>query len=100
MPILVTVADKKRRKKVKTRSGRTTPPASSRYTPPTPEPYKASSKIVPILMFGFFAIGVLVIILNYLPGTPLLPTDDSDPYYLLGGLGLICLGFIAATRYK
>jgi hypothetical protein len=51
-------------------------------------------------MFGFFGIGVAIIILNYLPGTPLLPTSQSDNWYLLGGLGLICVGFVFATRLK
>lgn len=50
-------------------------------------------------MFGFFGIGVLIILLNYLPGSPLLPGDTSN-WYLLGGLGCICAGFIAATQYR
>ena len=93
--------EKKRRKRVKRTSttGRTTPKASDRYTPPIPVRVKRGSKLVPIFMFGFFGIGVAVIILNYLPNAPVLP-GDSDPWYLLGGLGLICLGFIAATRYQ
>jgi len=61
--------------------------------------YKQSSKWVPIFMFGFFGLGVAIILLNYLPGAPILPGDTSN-WKLLIGLGLICMGFIAATRYK
>ena len=50
---------------------------------------------VPIVMFGCLALGVLVIILNYLN---LLPGDASNGY-LLVGLGLITAGFITATQY-
>jgi len=97
------VADeiKKKRKRIKTSlTGRATPkPTPSRYTPPIPESYKHSSRWVPILMFGFFGLGVAVIILNYLPGSPFLP-GGTDNKYLFGGLILICLGFVAATRYQ
>ena len=46
-------------------------------------------------MLGFFGVGVIVILLNYLS---LLPSSPSN-WYLLGGLGAIILGFITATRY-
>lgn len=117
------VADeKKRRKRTKGRSeGRATPSstsrissgpgssntASSRYTPPVPVKLKRSSRLAPILMFLFFGLGVAIILLNYLPGAPLvgmvggwvgLPTD-TDNSYLLIGLLCICIGFGAATRY-
>jgi hypothetical protein len=116
------VADeKKRRKRTKGRSeGRATPSStnrpvpgpgngpSSRYTPPVPVKLKRSSRVAPILMFLFFGLGVMIILLNYLPGAPLvgmiggwvgLPTD-TDNSYLLIGLLCICIGFGAATRYQ
>lgn len=52
---------------------------------------------VPILMFGSFAIGVAVILFNYLTedilGTP-------SNWYLLGGLGFVLVGIVAATQYR
>jgi hypothetical protein len=87
------------------RGGRTTPKGtrsdvrtgtpSGRYTPPIPREEKVSPTWVPVVMFGCLAIGVLVIILNYLN---LLPGDASNGY-LLVGLGLITAGFITATQY-
>ncbi len=46
-------------------------------------------------MFGFLALGVIVIVANYVN---LLP-GDADNKYLLLGLGLITAGFVTATRY-
>jgi len=51
---------------------------------------------VPVLMFGLFAVGSLVIFLNYVG---LLPGAASN-WYLLGGLGLILAGIITATQYR
>jgi hypothetical protein len=96
------VDDRKRRKRVKPKtgtSGRVTEKGSARYTPPVPIEYKQPSKIVPFIMFGFFGLGVILILLNYLPGSPLLPGDRNN-WNLLIGLGLICLGFGAATRLR
>jgi hypothetical protein len=76
--------------------GRVTPSASSRYTPPIPKEYKVSPVWVPILMLTLLVGGMLVILSNYLG---LLPGGASNGY-LLGGLGLITCGFIAATRYR
>lgn len=53
--------------------------------------------IVPILMFGTLTAGVLLIIVNYLPhGYFGMPSN----WYLLGGLGLVLAGIIAATQYR
>ncbi len=75
------------------------PAASSRYTPPTSAAaHKPSPIIVPILMFAFFGIGLLMIVLNYagvLPGA-----DTGSSWYILGGLSLILLGIITATQYR
>lgn len=68
---------------------------SGRYTPPIPREQKVSPMWVPILMFAFLGLGVLVIVLNYVN---LLPGDASNGYLLLG-LGLITGGFIVATNY-
>lgn len=56
-----------------------------------------SPMIVPILMFGTLTAGVLLIIVNYLPhGYFGMPSN----WYLLGGLGLVLAGIIAATQYR
>jgi hypothetical protein len=54
---------------------------------------------VPVLMFGLLLAGALMIVLNYLG---LLPTDSGEAsnWWLLGGLGLISLGFVTATQYR
>jgi hypothetical protein len=68
---------------------------SGRYTPPIPRDQKVSPVWVPVLMFTLLALGVLVIILNYVN---LLPGDASNGYLLLGLL-LITGGFVTATSY-
>jgi hypothetical protein len=47
------------------------------------------------LIVGFFALGVICILLNYLS---VLPGGASNAY-LFVGLGLIVCGFITATRW-
>jgi hypothetical protein len=50
-------------------------------------------------ILAIMAIGVVMIVLNYmqlLPGTSLSPRNA----YLFGGLGLIALGFIGTTRWR
>ncbi|HVL92100.1 MAG TPA: cell division protein CrgA [Acidimicrobiales bacterium] len=79
-----------------TGSGRVTPKASNRYTPPVPREELVSPKWVPIVMFTLLIVGMAVIILNYLE---LLPGGAKN-WYLLGGLGLITGGFITSTRYR
>jgi hypothetical protein len=76
-------------------SGRVTPKASSRYTPPVPKADKVSPKIVPILMFTFLGVGFLLILANYVG---LLPGGAKNTY-LIVGLVLITSGFITATQY-
>ena len=46
-------------------------------------------------MFGCLGLGVLMIVLNYLNMLP----GDANNGYLLGGLALITIGFVAATQY-
>ena len=74
---------------------RTTPKETGRYTPPIPKTQKVSPIWVPILMFTCLLGGMLMIITNYVS---LLP-DSPNNGWLLGGLGLITMGFITATRY-
>jgi hypothetical protein len=76
-------------------SGRVTPKASSRYTPPVPKQEKVSPKIVPIMMFTFLGVGFLTILANYVG---LLPGGAKN-LYLVVGLVLITAGFITATQY-
>jgi LPXTG-motif cell wall-anchored protein len=81
----------------KPKSGRVTPKASGRYTPPTPRDAKVSPLWVPILMFASLAVGTLVILANYVD---LLPGDGANNWYLLAGLALIAVGFITSTKYR
>jgi len=88
---------------VTARGGRVTPkggpPAgqSGRYTAPIPQEHKVSPRWVPIAMGILLIGGMLMIVSNYLN---LLPGPDPSNTYLLGGLGLITLGFIVATRWR
>lgn len=72
-------------------------PSSGRYTPPIPQEYKVSPRWVPIAMGILLIGGMLTIILNYLS---LMPGGEPSNAYLLGGLGLITMGFIVATRWR
>ncbi len=69
---------------------------SSRYTPPIPKAAKVSPPWVPVLMFVLLALGVVVILLNYLG---LLPGATSN-WYLFVGLGFILGGILTATQYR
>ena len=81
-------------------SSRTTPKGggevtSKRYTPPTSAAaHMPSPPWVPVLMFAFFGLGILMIFLNY---TEILPGSPSG-WWLLGGLGGILAGIITATQ--
>jgi hypothetical protein len=92
----------------RTAAGRTTPkgttpgrpaPGTGRYTPPAPKLDAPSPLWVPVLMFTLLLAGAVMIVLNYLG---LLPTasGDASNWWLLGGLGLISLGFVTATQYR
>lgn len=72
-------------------------PSNGRYTPPIPQEYKVSPRWVPIAMGILLIAGMLTIILNYLS---LMPGGEPSNAYLLGGLGLITMGFIVATRWR
>jgi len=79
-----------------TTSGRVTPKATNRYTPPVPRSQKVSPKWVPIVMFTALGLGMLVILANYVS---LLPGDGPSNMYLLLGLVLITIGFVTATKF-
>lgn len=75
---------------------RSTPEASSRYTPRNPEAYYESPIWVPILMFTLFGLGMIVIFLHYVD---LLLPGASSNWWLFAGLGSILGGIITATQY-
>ncbi len=77
-------------------TGRVTPQATGRYTPPVPRSEKVSPRWVPIVMFASLGLGMLVILANYVS---LLPGDEPSNMYLLAGLVLITIGFITATKF-
>jgi hypothetical protein len=68
---------------------------SGRYTPPVPKATKVSPMWVPVLMFTCLLLGMAMIICNYVSVLP----DSPSNGWLLGGLGLITVGFITATKY-
>ncbi|UDY34241.1 cell division protein CrgA [Dermatobacter hominis] len=74
--------------------------AGGRYTPPRTGAVKGPSpRWVPVLMFGLWALGLLVIILNYmgvLPGS----SDGGNGWYLVAGLASILGGIMVATQYR
>jgi hypothetical protein len=77
---------------------RAAPAASSgRYTAPIPREFRSSPWWVPVLILVFFGLGILCILLNYLP-MHVLPGQPTN-WYLFAGLGLIVAGFVSATRY-
>jgi hypothetical protein len=80
------------------RSAGPAPTASPRYTPPAlRKDQMPSPRWVPVLMFTLLALGVLVIVVNYID--VLLPGATSNGYLVLG-LGLILGGIITATQYR
>jgi hypothetical protein len=92
-----TPATDKPRSNRKREKAEAVPDSSSRYTPPSARDLQLPSPTwVPVLMFTLFALGMLVIFLNYVE---LLPGSVSN-WYLLVGLGLILAGIITATQYR
>jgi hypothetical protein len=69
----------------------------SRYTPPPQKKAEPSKLWVPVAMTAFLAVGLLVIVANYMN---LLPGVDTENRYLLLGIGLISAGFVIATNYR
>lgn len=88
-----------------TTSKRVTPPkakaaAAKRYTPPPPEARRPRSRRwVPFAMFGLWALGLILIMTNYmgvLPGS----SDGGNGWYLIAGLVAILGGIVAATQHR
>lgn len=79
-----------------TRPGRTTQPASGRYTPPTPVKIKRRRAWVPYVMFTLLGLGLILIFINYLS---LLPSSPSWTY-TGGGLILVFLSLLAGSQYR
>ncbi len=71
------------------------PEQSARYTPPVPRKFKKSPLWMGITLMAILVAGVLMIILNYVSVLPASPTN----WYLLGGIGLLFVGAMMATRY-
>jgi hypothetical protein len=69
----------------------------SRYTPPPPKKAPPSKLWVPIGAVTFLAVGLLVVVTNYLN---LLPGADTENRYLLLGIGLISVGFLFLTGWR
>jgi len=73
------------------------PAASTRYTPRSGSAHAPSPAWLPILMIALCIIGLLVIFFHYVD--LILPGAVSN-WWLLGGLGFILAGIIAATQYR
>jgi hypothetical protein len=86
-------------KKGRSSGGRTTatgrPAQSQRYTPPVAKSVKASPRWMGILIVAMFAVGVLVVILNYASALP----GGVNNLWLIAAIGAIFAGLILATRY-
>jgi len=76
--------------------GRYTPAEESgRYTPPIPKSVRRSPRWYGVTLLVLLLLGVLTILLNYLNVLP----GGTRVWYLVGGLGMIFVGFLMATRY-
>ncbi len=86
-------------KKGRSSGGRTTASGQSaqsrRYTPPVAKNVRASPRWLGVLIIAMFAIGVLVVILNYVGALP----GGVNNLWLIAAIGAIFVGLILATRY-
>jgi Cell division protein CrgA len=89
----------KAQKKGRSSGGRTTaaggPVRSQRYTPPVARNVKSSPRWMGILIIATFALGVLVVILNYAAVLP----GGVNNLWLIAAIAAIFVGLILATRY-
>jgi hypothetical protein len=76
--------------------GRRKPTRARPAAAPTPKAEKTSSKWYVALMFSLMAIGVVVIILNYIGVFP----GGTDNNYLYMGLAGIATGFLMTLWYR
>ncbi len=84
-------------KKGRSAAGRTTarPIRNDRYTPPIAKNVRTSPRWMGPAIVGFFLLGVVVVILNYVG---LLPGGVNN-LWLLAAIGSIFVGLLLATRY-
>lgn len=61
-----------------------------------PKRPKSSPRWYGGLVLGLIGLGVLLIVLNYIGLVP----GGTGPVWLWGGLGLIAVGFVAATAWR
>ncbi|MDA8358645.1 MAG: cell division protein CrgA [Actinomycetota bacterium] len=79
------------------RVGRYTPAEEGgRYTPPIPKDVRHSPRWYGVTVLALMILGVIMILLNYLSVLP----GSVSVWYLVGGLGVIFVGFLMATRYR
>jgi Cell division protein CrgA len=72
-------------------------PAKRPYAPPpTRRKPRPSPRWYGLIVLGLMAIGVAMIVLNYMNLVP----GGTNQIWLWSGLGLIALGFGAATRWR
>lgn len=81
----------------RSKSQKTKPKPPGRYTPPAPKKAAASPLWVPASMFAMLALGVIVIISNYLQ---MLPGGEAQNSYLFVGLGLFVGGAVLSTQLR
>ncbi len=74
----------------------TAPEQSGKYTPPVPRNVRKSPRWFGLLVLALLLAGVLLILLNYLSVLP----GSVSAWYLVGGLVVIFVGFVLATRYR
>jgi hypothetical protein len=74
----------------------TAPEESGRYTAPIPRSVKTSPRWFGVLVLVLLIGGVGMILLNYLSVLP----GAVSIWYLIGGLAMIFVGFMMATRYR
>lgn len=68
---------------------------SGRYTPPIPKDVRRSPRWYGPAVLAVLVLGVLTILLNYISVLP----GSVTVWYLVGGLAMIFVGFLMATRY-
>lgn len=82
-------------KKRRIKGGRVTPKGGQVLPGQPPLVANDSPTWVPVLMFGFLGLGVLIIFFNYVGWVP----GGTSNSVLLLGLGSILAGIITATQY-
>ncbi len=91
------MARPKKTSRVTPKGTKSTPPAAEAegvIVPTEAQLSEGSPPWVPALMFGGLGLGVVLIFVNYLI------LSDPSNWWLLGGLLLVLVGIVAATRYQ